>query len=60
MLMSDVNAVYAVQLDAYAEYFLESTDVIENRYNQSPTTAWVAECGGSVCAYLIGYWSELP
>lgn len=59
MLMSDVSAVYAVQLDAYAEYFLESTDVIANRFNQSPATAWVAEYGGSVCAYLIGYWSEL-
>ena len=57
MIAGDLNAIEVIQAEAYAGYFLESTDVIAQRFNLSPTTAWVAECEGDVCAYLVGYWS---
>jgi predicted N-acetyltransferase YhbS len=57
MIASDLNAIEVIQAEAYAGYFLESADVIAQRFTLSPTTAWVAECEGDVCAYLVGYWS---
>jgi GNAT superfamily N-acetyltransferase len=57
MIASDLTAVEVIQAEAYAGYFLESADIIAQRFNLSPTTAWVAEQKGDVCAYLVGYWS---
>ncbi len=58
MIVSDLLAVESIQAKAYAGYFLESADVIAQRFNLSPTTAWVAEFENDVCAYLVGYWSK--
>jgi GNAT superfamily N-acetyltransferase len=59
MIASDLSAIEVIQAEAYAGYFLESTDVIAQRFTLSPSTAWVAEHEGDVCAYLVGYWSML-
>ena len=59
MIASDLSAIEVIQAEAYAGYFLESADVIAQRFNISPTTAWVAEREGDVCAYLVGYWSRV-
>jgi GNAT superfamily N-acetyltransferase len=59
MIASDLSAIEVIQVEAYAGYFLESADVIAQRFNLSPTTAWVAEQKGDVCAYLVGYWSNV-
>lgn len=59
MNISDLAAIENIQAEAYTGYFLESVDVIAQRFNLSPSTAWVAERDGHVCAYLIGYWSKV-
>jgi GNAT superfamily N-acetyltransferase len=59
MIASDLNAIEVIQGEAYAGYFLESTDIIAQRFSLSPSTAWVAEREGDVCAYLVGYWSNV-
>jgi len=59
MTVNDLTAVEHIQSEAYADYFLEAADVIAQRFNLSPTTAWVAEREGQVCAYLVGYWSKI-
>jgi GNAT superfamily N-acetyltransferase len=59
MIASDLSAIEVIQAEAYAGYFLESADVIAQRFNLSPATAWVAEQEGDVCAYLVGYWSNV-
>ena len=59
MIASDLSAIEVIQVEAYAGCFLESADVIAQRFNLSPTTAWVAEQKGDVCAYLVGYWSNV-
>lgn len=59
MTIQDLAAVESVQAEAYAGYFLESADVIAQRFHSSPSTAWVAEKEGTVCAYLVGYRSKI-
>lgn len=59
MAADDLAAIGIIQAEAYAGYFLESNDVIAQRFNLSPTTAWVAEHESQVCAYLVGYWSNI-
>lgn len=59
MTIDDLAAVELVQADAYSGYFLESAEVIAQRFLLSPTTAWVAEQDGRVCAYLVAYWSNI-
>jgi GNAT superfamily N-acetyltransferase len=59
MMEDDLCAVEVIQAEAYAGYFLESADVIAKRFELSPTTAWVAERDGDVCAYLVSYWSNI-
>jgi GNAT superfamily N-acetyltransferase len=59
MSLNDLIAIEHIQAEAYAGYFLESADVIAQRFHASPTTAWVAEREGMVCAYLVGYWSKV-
>lgn len=59
MIASDLDAIEVIQAEAYAGYFLESANVIAQRFALSPTTAWVAEREADVCAYLVGYWSRV-
>jgi ribosomal protein S18 acetylase RimI-like enzyme len=59
MTLDDLAAIEVIQSEAYAGYFLESAEVIAQRFDLSPTTAWVAEREGQVCAYLVGYWSTI-
>lgn len=59
MSQNDLQAVEVIQADAYAGYFLESAEVIAQRFSISPTTAWIAESEGLAVAYLVGYWSKV-
>src|SRR4051812_21128109 len=59
MALNDLVAIELIQAEAYENYFLESADVIAQRFHASPSTAWVAERNGMVCAYLVGYLSRL-
>ena len=59
MTANDLAAIEIIQAEVYSGYFLESADVIRQRFNLSPTTAWVAEYDDHVCAYLVGYWSKV-
>lgn len=59
MTLGDLAAIERIQSEAYSGYFLESADVIAQRFMLSPATAWVAEHEGQVCAYLVGYWSRV-
>lgn len=59
MQLDDLSSVVKIQSDAYAGHFLESADVIAQRFALSPSTSWVAERDGKVCAYLVGYWSKV-
>ncbi len=55
MVSGDLAAVMAVQTEAYGDGFIEDVGVIAARLEASPETAWVAEDGHGVCAYLVGY-----
>ena len=59
MTEADLKTVLDIQSLAYAGYFLESEQVITQRFLVSPHTAWIAEIDNIPCAYLIGYWSTL-
>lgn len=59
MTANDLTAVEAIQAEAYAGYFLESAEIIAQRFYASQATAWVAEYDGQVCAYLVAYWSSV-
>jgi len=59
MAPRDLVAIEHIQIEAYAGYFLESADVIAQRFYASPATAWVAERDDQVCAYLVGYLSKV-
>ena len=59
MQVEDLPAVNRIQAEAYAGYFLESTEVIAERFTTNSTSAWIAECEGRVCAYLVACWSVL-
>ncbi len=59
MALTDLMAIKLIQAEAYENYFLESADVIAQRFHASPSTAWVAERDGLVCAYLVGYLSKV-
>ena len=59
MSLNDLISIEYIQAEAYAGYFLESADVIAQRFHLSPTTTWVAERDGQVCAYLVGCWSKV-
>jgi GNAT superfamily N-acetyltransferase len=59
MSINDLAAIELIQSEAYAGYFLESAEVLAQRFTLSPATAWVAECEDEVFAYLVGYWSAV-
>lgn len=55
MSAGDIEAVFAVQAEAYAQGFIESREVIGARLAAAPQTAWVAEADGRLGAYLVAY-----
>jgi len=59
MALKDLVCIERIQTEAYGNYFLESADVIAQRFHASPATAWVADRGDMVCAYLVGYLSKV-
>jgi predicted GNAT superfamily acetyltransferase len=59
MAENDLDAVLAVQAEAYADHFHEFAQVIAQRLSASGSTIWVAEKSGKVCAYLVAYVSSL-
>jgi len=59
MASKDLVAIEHIQMEAYAGYFLESAEVIAQRFHANPATAWVAELNDQVCAYLVGYLSKV-
>ncbi len=59
MTSADLAAVIQVQAEAYVPELCESLAVIAARLNAAPQTAWVADSPQGVCAYLVGYQSEL-
>lgn len=59
MRHDDLAAVLAIQAEAYGSDTLEAEAIIRTRFHTSPDTAWVAESGGNVYAYLVGYRSQL-
>jgi len=59
MTPADLPAVLQVQAEAYAPELCESSTVIAARLKAAPNTAWVADSPLGVCAYLVGYRSEL-
>jgi GNAT superfamily N-acetyltransferase len=59
MRADDLAAVMRIQEDAYSGHFLESAEVIAQRFALSSATSWVAERNEQVCAYLVCYWSKV-
>lgn len=55
MSSCDLAEVMAVQAEAYGDSFIEAVEVLAARLEAAPETAWVAEDGKGVCAYLVGY-----
>lgn len=59
MLPADLAAVLAVQAAAYPPAFNEDAATFGQRLAAAPECAWVAEGTGGICAYLVGYRSQL-
>ena len=55
MQAEDLPQVLDIQLACYGAHFVEAGPLILRRLACAPTTAWVAEREGRVCAYLTGY-----
>ncbi|MBR0565035.1 GNAT family N-acetyltransferase [Azoarcus sp. L1K30] len=58
MVADDLDAVMAVQLEAYDAGFIEGRDVLAQRLAAAPETAWVASDAVGVCGYLVAYPSQ--
>lgn len=59
MTVADLPAVIRVQAEAYVAELCETPEIIAYRLSTAPHTAWVADSPLGVCAYLVGYQSEL-
>lgn len=59
MQWQDLAAVIRIQAEAYVDEILETDDVIQARFAQTPDSSWVVEREGEVCGYLVGYHSAL-
>ncbi|HYD59404.1 MAG TPA: hypothetical protein VEC35_03575 [Noviherbaspirillum sp.] len=59
MIADDVSSVVAIQDECYVTDAIESEAAIRARLEVAPSCAWVAEDMRGVCAYLVGYPSEL-
>lgn len=59
MTRSDIPSVLVIQEECYVPDAIESEAVIRARLEHAPSCAWVAEDAQGICAYLVGYPSEL-
>ncbi|GAB3549587.1 N-acetyltransferase [Noviherbaspirillum agri] len=59
MSTADLPFVISIQSECYSADAIECEATIRARLVSSPDTAWVAEDEHGVCAYLVGYLSEL-
>jgi len=59
MATTDIDAVLAIQADAYSDDVIEEATVIAARLTTAPDTAWVAQNKEGVQAYLVTYPSRL-
>ena len=55
----DIGSVMLIQREQYTESFIEPETAIRARLANFPDTAWVADDGHGVCAYLVGYRSVI-
>ena len=55
MRAADLDAMVAIQAQCYPLAMNEHPEVLARRLQACPDTAWVAEAGGVVGAYLVGY-----
>ncbi|MCH8618054.1 GNAT family N-acetyltransferase [Undibacterium sp. TS12] len=55
MQAADLAAVFRIQTFAYVPAMVEAEDVLAARLAAAPATAWVAEEGRQVIAYLAAY-----
>lgn len=55
MKETDIPAVVAIQDESYSPASIEPEPTIRSRLRRTSDTAWVAEDGMGVCAYLVGY-----
>lgn len=56
---TDIPAVVAIQDESYSPATIEPEATIRSRLRSASDTAWVAEDGMGVCAYLVGYRSAV-
>jgi len=59
MQSCDLIDVIRIQAEAYINEILETDEVIQARFAQTPDTSWVVGRAGEVCGYLVGYQSTL-
>ncbi len=59
MQWQDLADVIRIQAEAYIDEILETDEVIQARFEQTPDTSWVVEREGIVCGYLVGYHSTM-
>ncbi|MCQ9616074.1 GNAT family N-acetyltransferase [Paenalcaligenes niemegkensis] len=59
MVAADIEAILAIQADAYFGEEQEEETVISVRLDTAPDTAWVAQAGQGLQAYLVTYPSRL-
>ena len=59
MQWQDLAAVIRIQAEAYVDEILETDEVIQARFAQTPDSSWVVEREGEVYGYLVGYHSAL-
>ena len=55
MQASDLAAVYALQASVYRGAMVEALELLQQRLQLAPATAWVACDGSAVHGYLMGY-----
>ncbi|MFZ3192325.1 MAG: GNAT family N-acetyltransferase [Moraxellaceae bacterium] len=58
MQATDLNQVMAIQLTCYSAAYHEALSVLQQRFNCSPQTAWVAVDEHGVGGYLVAYVSS--
>ncbi|RJG08184.1 GNAT family N-acetyltransferase [Noviherbaspirillum cavernae] len=59
MQESDIPCLLFIQSECYAAEMVEDEATIRARFCAAPAFAWVAEDAAGVCAYFVGYPSEL-
>lgn len=59
LLASDIDALLAIQADAYPCLLHESAAVFSARVARCPETVWLAEDDAGALGYLVGYRSQV-